>query len=140
MYNNPYYNNQDNLTRIDNQIKELENMRNHLQRPQPSINQTFQLAPSQTGVRFSDSLESVAKELVFADSVFFSKDFSTLWLKDVKGGIRTFKLEEEIKKDDKDIEIENLKEEIKKLKKEMSKNAKSSSTDDDELSTEPVEN
>ena len=63
MFNNPYYNTQASLDKIDNQIRELENMRTHLQRPQPSINQTFQLAPNtQNEIKFVDSVENVMKE------------------------------------------------------------------------------
>ncbi len=140
MFNNPYYNTQASLDKIDNQIRELENMRTHLQRPQPSINQTFQLAPNtQNGIKFVDGVENVMKELVFGDSVFFSKDFKTMWLKDVKGDIKTYELTEIIKKDEKDLVIDDLKAQIELLKKEMSDNAKSDSPDVDEPSTGSVE-
>lgn len=134
MFSNPYYNTQVSLDKIDNQIRELENMRTHLQRPQqPSINQTFQLAPnSQNGLKFVSGIDDVSKELVFGDSVFFDKDFKTMWFKDVKGNIKTYELNEVIKKDEKDLIIEDLKAQLSELKKEMSDNAKSSDTDVDE--------
>ena len=85
MYNNPYYNSaQTSMDRIDNQIKELESMRNQLQRTmpqQPSINQTFQIAPTnQGGYKTAQSLEEVNKELVFADTIFVTKDFSKYYI------------------------------------------------------------
>ena len=141
MYGNPYYNTQVSLDKIDNQIRELENMRSHLQRPQqPSINQTFQLAPNnQNGLKFVNGIEDVSKELVFGDSVFFDKDFKNMWFKDVKGNIKTYELNEVIKKDEKDLIIDDLKLQIEELKKEMSDNAKSNSSDVDEPSAGSVE-
>lgn len=141
MYGNPYYNTQVSLDKIDNQIRELENMRNHLQRPQqPSINQTFQLAPNnQNGLKFVSGIEDVSKELVFGDSVFFDKDFKNMWFKDVKGNIKTYELNEVIKKDEKDLMIEDLKAQIEKLKKERVDDEKSSDTDVDKSSTGSVE-
>lgn len=141
MYGNPYYNTQVSLDKIDNQIRELENMRNHLQRPQqPSINQTFQLVPNnQNGLKFVSGIEDVSKELVFGDSVFFDKDFKNMWFKDVKGNIKTYELNEVIKKDEKDLMIEDLRAQIEKLKKERVDDEKSSDTDVDKSSTGSVE-
>lgn len=116
MFGNPYYNAQAGLERIDNQIKDLESMRAQLQKTQPAINQTFQLAPSSTGVKLVDSIDDVKRELVFADSAFFSKDFSVMWLKNTKGEIKTFTLMEVIEKDEKDKIIDALREEIETLK------------------------
>lgn len=137
MFGNPYYNNtQVNIDKIDNQIRELENLRSHLQKPQPSINQTFQLAPTQpSGLRFVSGLDEVTRELVFSDSVFFNKEFTNMWLKDVKGNIKIYDLKEIVPKDDKDFIIENLQREIEVLKKEMNKNEKS----DNSTASEPVE-
>lgn len=120
MYNNPYYlnnNSQINLERIDNQIKDLENMRNQLQRNnQPAINQTFQLAPTSNGIKYVSSEDDVAKELVFQDSIFLSKDFTKLWLKSTNGKIKNYELKEIIKKDEKDLRIEELEKELEELR------------------------
>lgn len=121
MYGNPYYNSaQTSMDRIDNQIKELESMRNQLQRTmpqQPAINQTFQIAPTnQGGYKTAESLEEVNKELVFADTIFVTKDFSKLWLKSVSGDVRTYTLTEVVEKDEKDIMIEDLQKQINELK------------------------
>ena len=120
MYNNPYYvnnNSQINLERIDNQIKELESMRNQLQRTnQPAINQTFQLAPTSSGIKYVSGEEDVAKELVFQDSIFLNKDFTRLWLKGTNGKIKSYEMSEIVKKDEKDLRIEELEKELEELR------------------------
>ena len=120
MYNNPYVNNynQQNINdRIDSQIAQLQQMKEQMKHQQPtSINQTFQLAPQQSGMRFANSLEDVNKEIVYGDTPFFSKDMSVLWLKNVKGDIKTYELNEIIPKDAKDMQIEYLQAQIEELK------------------------
>jgi len=129
-------NTQANIDRINSQIKELENMRLHLQNvPQntttPSINQTFQLAPnSQSGVRYANNIEEVKKEFVVNDTPFFDKNMTILWLKNAKGEIRTYELNEVILKDEKDMLIESLQMQINDLRRGL-ENAKSVDTDDD---------
>lgn len=127
MYGNPYYNTQTSMERIDNQIKELENMRTHLQRPQmqPSINQTFQLAPgtNPNGIKYVNSIEEVGKELVFGDTPFLNKEHTTMWIKNTKGEIRTYEIKEVVHKDEKDLIIEDLMGQIEALKKGMTQNA-----------------
>lgn len=119
MYGNPYYGNpQVSMDRIDNQIKELEGMRAQLQqRQQPAINQTFQLAPNSGGVRFVSSVEDVSKELVFTDTVFLSRDFKSMWIKNTKGEIRPFEIKEVVKKDEKDLIIDELKARLERLER-----------------------
>ena len=51
--------------------------------------------------------------------VFVTKDFSTLFVKDVSGNIRTFKTEEVIEKDEKDMQIQALQEELNNMKAMM---------------------
>lgn len=118
MFNNPYYNNaQNSIDRIDNQIKELETMRAQLQRNiQPSINQTFQISQNSGGIKFVSGIEDVNKELVLNDTLFVNKDFSMLWLKTVKGEIKTYELHEVIEKDEKDLIIEKLQKQIEDMK------------------------
>lgn len=138
MYNNPYYNAQNSMDRIDGQIRDLENMRNQLQRTigqQPSINQTFQLTPNSSGVRLVGSVEDVNKELVFADSVFISRDFSNMWIKNTKGEIRHFDIKETVQKDEKDLIIDELRARIDKLERgERDEEPRTSDT-----TTEPVQ-
>lgn len=122
MYNNHYminqnYNQQSMNERIDNQIAQLQQMKEQMKHQQPaSINQTFQLAPQQNGMRFANSLDDVNKEMVYVDTPFFSKDMSVLWLKNAKGDIKTYELNEIIPKDAKDMQIEYLQAQIEELK------------------------
>ena len=132
---------QDNINMINEQINRLEQMRNQIvqqptQQHQPSINQTFQLAPSsQNTMRYVNTMEDVAKEMVFGDTPFFSKDMSVMWLKNAKNEIKTYELNEIVPKDEKDLMIENLKiqlDEMNKVIKEMKDNAKPITANDDE--------
>jgi hypothetical protein len=91
------------------------------QQQQPSINQTFQLAPSGNGgMKYANSIEDVSKEMVFYDTPFFTKDLSVVWIKNAKGEIKTFELTEIIPQDEKDIEIALLKAELEQMRKERS--------------------
>lgn len=133
MYNNP----QASVDRINNQIKELENMKLQFQNvPQqppttPSINQTFQLAPnSQNGVHYARDIEDVKKEIVIADTPFFDKDLSIMWLKNAKGEIKTYELKEMVIKDEKDMLIESLQMQINELRRGI-EIAKPINTNDD---------
>lgn len=142
---NPYYQaptRQDNLNMIDEQISRLNQMKSQLtqqqptQQHQPSINQTFQLAPtSQNTMRYVNTMDDVAKEMVFGDTPFFSKDMSVMWLKNAKNEIKTYELNEIVPKDEKDLMIENLKiqlDEMNKVIKEMKDNAKPITANGDE--------
>lgn len=130
MYNNPYMNyqqsfNQQNLNeRIDNQIAQLQQMKEQMENSQqPAINQTFQLAPTHSnGMRYANSLDEVSREMVYIDTPFFSKDMSVVWVKNNKNEIKTYELNEIIPKDDKDIRIEYLEAQIKELKKGIKTN------------------
>ncbi len=114
MYN-PYMQ-QPNIDRINAQINELEKMKAQIQQP-PSINQTFQIAPNREVMRYANTIDEVQREMVIGDTPFFSKDMSIVWIKNLKGDIKTFELKEIIPKDSKDIEIEYLKLQIEELKK-----------------------
>lgn len=130
MYNNPYninaYSPQANIDRINNQITELENMKKQInQQPMqhPSINQTFQLAPNANyTMRFANTVDEVNKEIVTADTPFFSKDMSILWIKNNKNEIKTYEMKEIIPLDSKDIKIQYLEAQIEELKKGMLNN------------------
>ena len=115
MYNNSYLNNISLNERIDNEIERLKQMKTQVQQPTP-ITQNFQLAPTHSGMRFANTIEDVKKEIVYFDTPFFSKDLSVLWLKNAKGDIKAYSMEEIVEKDDKDIQIEYLKEQIEELK------------------------
>ena len=123
MYNSPYlnaYSPQANIDRINNQITELENMKKQInQQPMqhPSINQTFQLAPNANyTMRFANTVDEVNKEIVTADTPFFSKDMSILWIKNNKNEIKTYEMKEIVPLDSKDIKIQYLEAQIEELK------------------------
>ena len=122
-YGMPNYNSQINIDRINNQIRELENMRNQIQQfptTQTPITQNFQLAPTanNNAVKYVSSIDDVRKELVFCDTLFLNQNLSTMWLKNAKGEIKTFALEEIIELDEKDKLIADLKTKIDVLEKE----------------------
>ena len=136
-YTQPINNQSAMLNNIDKQIEsqesrlnELKQMKNQLIQPQqPAINQTFQLA-NQSGIRFVDTIDDVTKEQIFNDTPFFSKDMSVLWIKNIKGEIKSYSLEEIVQKDEKDIEIEYLRSELEKAKKGSKENEKHGSDND----------
>lgn len=116
--------------RIDNQMRQLQN-----QQPiqQPQIHQNFQLAPqinsnSELQCQYADNIEQVKNTFVMKTGIFTKKDFSTIWIKDVSGNIRTFKTEEVVELDEKDREILDLQRQLNELRGEI-ENAKSVNTD-----------
>ncbi len=142
MYNNPYANTYGYMQqglgeRIDAQIAQLNQMKDQIKNNgQPAINQTFQLAPtSNQTMKFVNTIDEVAKESVYSETPFFSKDMSVLWVKDTKGDIKTYEMKEIIQKDDKDLLIDSLQLQINDLRKEL-KYAKSNNHDGDE----PIKN
>ena len=128
MFNNPYmpvYNQQTNIDRINTQIAELEKMKTQMQQPvQPTnLTQNFQLAPTNRDViKYATSIDEVQRDMVIGDTPFFSKDMSVVWIKNTKGEIKTYELNEIVPKDAKDIQIEYLQSQIEELRKEMKKN------------------
>ena len=145
MFNNPYvmnYNpsiNQQGFNeRIDNEIARLQQMKEQIQKPvqQPTnLTQNFQLAPTNSHtMRYANTIEDVSRESVYFDTPFFSKDMSILWIKNAKGDIKTYELNEIVQKDEKDIQIEMLQAQINEMKG-MIENARSN----DEPTNESVE-
>ena len=144
MYNyNPYtnYNSQFNPFNNQNNIQQMEQIRdqwdakiqlaqqqqqNQMQQQQqtpqiPQINQSFQLAPttnnnSELEGRYAENIDEVKNTFVMKTGIFASKDFNTIWIKDVSGNIRTFKTEEIIPRDEKDMQIQALQEELNNMK------------------------
>lgn len=120
MYNNPYmnvYNPQMSIDKLNEQINNLEKLKSQLQQPvqQPTnLTQNFQLAPQNRDViKYAASIEEVQRDMVIGDTPYFSKDMSVVWIKNTKGEIRTYELNEIIPKDEKDIQIELLQEQQK---------------------------
>lgn len=123
MYN-AYYNPQANIDRINSQIAELEKLRSQIPtQPTPTnLTQNFQLTPQYNQMRYVSSLDDVKKESVVIDTPFFSRDLSVMWIKNAKGDIRGFELNEIIPKDNKDMQIEFLQSQIEQLRKEIRHN------------------
>jgi len=135
MYSNAYYNPQLSIERINSQIAELEKIRSQMQQPiqpQPTnLTQNFQLAPTNRDViKYANSMEEVQREMVIGETPYFSKDMSVVWIKNTKGEIKTYELNEIVAKDDKDIKIEYLQAQIEDLKKGMRKNESNANIDE----------
>jgi len=123
MYNAPYinaYNPQIVKDRIDSQIAQLQQMKEQLNQPmqQPTnLTQNFQLAPNTNyTMKFANTIDDVIKENVYVDTPFFSKDMTIMWIKNAKGDIKTYELNEIVPKDEKDMQIELLQNQINELK------------------------
>ena len=108
--------------RIDRQMQQIQ-QQNQMQQTQPQvpqINQSFQLAPSPTNneleSKYVDNIEQVKNTFVMKTGIFLTKDFKTLWVKDVTGNIKTYKTEEIIELDEKDREILDLQKQVNELK------------------------
>ena len=140
------YNTQANIDRLNEQINNLERMKAQMQQPQPqptNLTQNFQLAPtSRDIIRYATSLEEVQRDMVIGDTPYFSKDMSVVWIKNIKGDIKTYELNELVPKDAKDLQIEYLQSQIEELKGKLnnesnvtndaSKHDKTNTTKDDE--------
>lgn len=120
----PSYSNQNNIDRINAQISDLERLKAQLQKPvQPtSLTQNFQLAPNIESMKYANSINDVEKENITSDTPFFSRDMSVVWIKNLKGEIKTYELNEIVIRDDKDLQIEFLQAQINELKKGMVNN------------------
>ena len=106
--------------RIDSQLRQIQqNQMQQQQVPQP-ITQNFQLAANPTNneleSKYANSIDEVKNTFVMKTGVFVNKDFSTMWIKDVTGNIKTYKTEEVIEMDDRDREILSLKKQIQEMK------------------------
>lgn len=119
MYN-AIYNPQTSIDRINNQISELEKLKNQMQQPitpPTSLTQNFQLAPTNKDViKYANSMDEVQRDLVMGDTPYFSRDMSVVWIKNLKGDIKTYELKEIMPKDEKDIKIDYLMAQIEELK------------------------
>lgn len=114
-----FYNPQISLDRINNQIAELEKMKNQMQQPitpPTSLTQNFQLTPQNDVIKYANSMDEVGKNLVIGDTPYFSRDMSVVWIKNTKGDIDTYELKKIVPKDDKDLKIEYLQAQIEELK------------------------
>lgn len=116
--------------KIDRQMQQVQQLsQNQTQQPvQQPITQNFQIAPNVNNEiegKYANSIEDVRNTFVMKVGVFVNRDFSTLWIKNVNGDIRTFNTEEVFEMDEKDREIMMLRKEIENMKGMIS-NAKQS--------------
>lgn len=121
----------------DAKIQLAQQQQNQMQQqpqitPTQPITQNFQLAPqtnnnSELEGRYADNIDEVKNTFVMKTGVFVTKDFSTLFIKDVSGNIRTFTTEEVIPKDDKDLKIQSLEDELERMKTLMTQNIQATS-------------
>lgn len=138
MYNNQYlnpYNPQASVDRLTNQIQELERVRSQMQQQAthpntPNLTQNFNLASvTNETIKYANSIDEVKNVFVVGDTPYFRKDMSMVWVKNARGDIKTYELNEIVEKDEKDIKIETLLGELEELKKELRKNEQSDHTD-----------
>lgn len=105
--------------RADRQMQQYQNQ--FMQPQQAPITQNFQIAPQNINPNelqssYVNNIEEVKNIFMTKNGVFVNKDLTSLWFKDIEGKIRTFSLIEVIEKDEKDIEIDNLKAEINQMR------------------------
>ena len=121
--NNQYYMQdlQNMREKIDRQMQQVQQMNQNQMQQQPvPITQNFQLAPQsnfnelQSG--YANNIDEVKNIFMTKNGIFVNKDLSCLWYKNTEGKIKTFTLIEVIEKDEKDIEIENLKRQLEEAK------------------------
>ena len=107
------------INQASGQLQQLQNQPVQTPPAQP-ITQNFQLAPNPTNSelesKYANSIDEVKNTFVIKTGIFATKDFSTIWVKDVTGNIKTFKTEEIIEMDEKDEEIYILKKQIEEMK------------------------
>ena len=110
--------------KVDKQMQQIQMQQQ--QQPMPmqqptNLTQNFQLAPNMNNnteleSRYATTIDDVKNILVVKTGIFVTKDFSTMWVKDVNGKVRTFNTIEVVELDDKDREIYALKKQIEEMK------------------------
>lgn len=148
MFGVPYvnsYNPQPSIDRINSQISELERMKEQLahtptQTP-TNLTQNFQIAPSNnSAMRYANSIDEVQKDFTIGDTPYFSRDLSIVWIKNTKGEIKSYELNEIIEKDEKDLKIEFLEAQINELKGMVSNESNDTNDDAEHDETSSTEN
>jgi small-conductance mechanosensitive channel len=124
MYGNNQYYLQDLQQMRDRIDQQMRQMQQPIQQQPTAINQTFQISPQNQNLdnleaKIVKDIEEVKNTLVMKTGVFVNKDYSSLWIKDVTGSIRTFSTSEIIELDEKDKEIAEKNKEINELKQQM---------------------
>ena len=113
--------------RIDRQMQQVQQSQFQQPMAQQPITQNFQLAPNPTNSdlesKYANSIDEVKNTFVMKTGIFTTKDFKTIWVKDVTGNIKTYETREIIELDEKDKKIleqdntiANLQRQINELK------------------------
>ena len=125
-YNNPYnsfymQDLQNMKDRIDRTMQQYQQQ--HPMQPVQPITQNFQIAPTQPSTelegKYANSIDDVKNTFVIKTGIFATRDFSTIWVKDVAGNIKTYKTEEVVELDEKDKKILEQKDMIASLKQQI---------------------
>jgi len=143
--NNQFYmqdlqNMRDKIDRQMQQVQQLSQNQNQPQQPVPNVTQNFQIAPNVNNEiegKYANSIDDVKNTFVMKVGIFVNKDFSTMWVKNVNGDIRTFNTEEIVELDEKDREIMMLRKEIENMKGMISNAKQSDNTNVDDEIEEP---
>jgi len=107
--------------KIDRQMQQMQQLNQNQMQQQPvPITQNFQIAPNPTNneleSKYANSIDEVRNTFVMKTGVFVNKDFTSLWVKNTNGDIKTFRLEEVVEIDPKDKEIQMLRNELERMK------------------------
>lgn len=107
--------------KIDRQMQQMQQLNQSQMQQQPvPITQNFQIAPNPTNneleSKYANSINEVRNTFVMKTGVFVNKDFTSLWVKNTNGDIKTFRLEEVVEIDPKDKEIQMLRNELERMK------------------------
>ena len=77
--------------RIDRTMQQYQQTQS--QQPVQPITQNFQIAPQQQQPelegKYADNIDVVKNTFVMKTGIFATKDFSTIWVKDISGNIKT---------------------------------------------------
>lgn len=108
--------------KIDRNMQNYQQVQNQFMQPQQQapITQNFQIAPqtnpSELQSAYVNNVDEVKNIFMTKNGIFVNKELTSAWFKDTEGKIKTYSLIEVIEKDEKDIEIERLKDEINQMR------------------------
>ena len=122
--------------KIDRQMQQIQQQNQMQQQPVPNVTQNFQLAPNPSNneleSKYVNNIDEVKGIFVMKTGVFLNKELNTLWIKNTNGDIRTFELNEIIRTDPKDEEINNLRQELQRMKEMIANESNVNNSDNDE--------
>lgn len=106
---------------IQQASNQLQQLRNRPVATPTNLTQNFQITPqtqnpNELQSAYANNIDEVKNIFMTKNGIFVDKGLTVAWFKDTEGKIRTFSLIEVIEKDEKDVEIENLKAEINQMR------------------------